>query len=374
MKILAVLLTAMSILLGVAALAYAEVIDLPGSWRTKLGFQEEVADPPCRLGLYRKAPLSPPPPPGRWRFEPEAPRAQVEGAAAAIGPVIYIAGGNRPGNLHRFLRFDTRSGRWSEPAPLPVGLNHVAAAAGDGRLYIVGGFLEGEGETNRVLEFDPAAKRWSELPPMRRARGAAAAAVIGDKLYVVDGGPQPYGVDDPQPPYALLEAFDFGTRTWSAAAAPPVAVHHVGAAALDGRLYMAGGRIDREASTDTFASYDPATDRWTRLPDLPQGKIASTGVAAADGKVVVFGGDDEIGWEEGGGSVSPTAWAFDPDTRRWARLPDLRIERHAFGTAVAGDRIYAIAGSYCPGLKPGGAVATHTVESLSVDVVGGGFR
>jgi N-acetylneuraminic acid mutarotase len=364
MKILGGLLAAMCALFGVAVLAYADVIDLPGEWRTRLGFAEAVADPPCHPGLYRRSPASPPAPPGGWRFEAEAPKAPVEGSAAAIGPVVYLAGGNRPGNLHRVLRFDTRSGRWSEPSQLPFGLNHGAAVAHRGKLYVVGGFLEGEAATDRFLEYDPSTDRWSEMPAMGTARGGAAAEVIGNRLYVVDGGEQPYGVDDPQPPYALLEYFDFDSRRWSKAAPPPVAVHHVDAAALDGKLYVAGGRVDAERSSAAFLSYDPRADSWSELPDLPEGKISSLGVVAAGGKVVAFGGDDEVDWENGGGFVSPTAWAFDPRTARWQRLPDLHVERHAFGAAVAGGRIYAIAGSICPGLKPGGAVTTHTVESL----------
>ena len=369
MKILAVLLAAMSILFGVAVLAYADVIDLPGRWREKLGLEEAVANPPCRLGLYRTAQDSPPAPAGSWRFEPEAPKAQVEGSAAAIGPVIYTAGGNQPGNLHTVLAFDTRNGRWSEPSKLPVGLNHSPSASHDGKIYLAGGFLEGEAETDRVFEFDPASGKWSELPPMRRARGGAAAVVTGDRLYVIDGGPQPYGADEAPPPYRLLEVFDFRTGTWSTGSPPPVAVHHVGAAALGGKIYLAGGRLTHEDSSAAFVSYDPASDRWTRLPDLPEGEMSSLGVVAAGGRVVVFGGDDEVGWEDGGGRVSPSAWAFDPATKRWARLPDLHVERHAFGYAVTGDRIYAIAGSICPGLKPGGAVTTHTVESLPVSAV-----
>jgi N-acetylneuraminic acid mutarotase len=366
MKILAMLLTALSILFGVAVLAYADVIDLPGSWRTELGFQEEAPNPPCRPGLYRRSPGSPAPVPGRWRFEPEAPKAPVEGAAAAIGPVIYIAGGNQPGNLHTVLAFDTRGGHWSEPTRLPVGLNHVAAAAHDGKLYLAGGFLEGEAETGLFLEYDPATGKWSKMPSMKRARGGAAAVTVGDKLYVIDGGPQPYRVEAPRPAYAHMEVFDFRTGTWSTKAPPPVGVHHVMAALLDGRVYMAGGRLDEEDSSPAFLRYDPASDRWTRLDNLPEGKVSSLGVASAGGKIVVFGGDDEENWEDGGGFVSPTSWAYDPETRKWTRLPDMHVERHAFGAAAVGDRVYAIAGSICPGFKPAGAVTTHTVESLRV--------
>ncbi|HEU4737843.1 MAG TPA: hypothetical protein VFS54_02040 [Solirubrobacterales bacterium] len=371
MKILAGVLAVMAALFGLAVLAYADVIDLPGEWREKLGFEEAVANPPCRHGLYRSSPSSPPAPAGSWSFEPEAPKAPVESGGAAIGRTIYVAGGNRPGNLHTVIALDTRTGRWSAPTKLPVGLNHVAAESHGGKLYLAGGFLEGEGETNLFLEYDPASGKWREMPPMQRARGGAAAAVVGDKLYVIDGGAQPYGVDDPQPPYALLEVFDFETGKWATAAAPPVGVHHFGAAVVDGKIYIGGGRLGVEESSGDFARYDPASDSWTRLPDLPQGPISSTGVAAAGDRVVVFGGDDEVGWEDGEGSVSASAWAFDPASENWSRLPDLNIERHAFATAVAGNRIYAIAGSYCPGLKPSGPVTTHTVESLPLSAVEG---
>ena len=146
-------------------------------------------------------------------------------------------------------------------------------------------------------------------------------------------------------------------------------MHHVNAAVQGGKLYLAGGRIDEEASSAKFFRFDPATGKWDVLPDLPLGPTSSMGLVAAAGKVVAIGGDDELGWEGGGGWVTPTAWAFDPRTSRWQRLPDLEIERHALGAAVAGGRIYAIGGGPCPGLKPTGPVGTVTVESLPVSAL-----
>ena len=366
MRALKLLLAAMCVVFVLGVLAAAGPLELPGDWRVKLGFREAVADQPCHPGLYRKSPASPKPLPGHWRFEPEAPKAQVESGGAAIGDTIYVLGGARPGNLHTVLSFDIHSRRWSEPTKLPVGLNHVAVAAHEGKLYLAGGFLEGDEATNRFLEYDPATDTWTKLPPMKLARGGSAAVTIGDKLYVVDGGSNPYATDDPKPPLPRLEVFDFRSQSWSVAAPPPVGVHHTGAAVIDGKIYLAGGRYLDEASSATFDRYDPATDSWTRLPDLPQGKVSSLGVVAAGGRVVVIGGDDELDWEDGGGFVSPMTWAYDPRTRRWTRLPDMHVERHAFAAATAGGRIYAITGTICPGLKPAGPVTTHTVESLDV--------
>lgn len=358
----------MCVVFVLGVLAAAGPIELPGDWRTKLGFQDATADQPCHPGLYRRSPATPRPLPGSWRFEPEAPKAQVESGAAAIGSTIYVFGGARPGNLHTVLAFDTRSRRWSEPTKLPVGLNHVAVAAHDGKLYVAGGFLEGDEATDQFLEYDPATGTWTTLPPMGLARGGGAAVTIGDKLYMIDGGSNPYFPGEASGrPTPRLEVFDFRNQSWTVAASPPVGVHHTGAAVLGGKIYLAGGRSTDEASSANFDRYDPATDRWTSLPDLPQGKISSLGVVAAGGRLVVLGGDDEQDWKDGGGFVSPTAWAYDPRTERWTRLPDMHVERHAFSATTADGRIYAITGTICPGLKPAGPVTTHTVESLDVD-------
>jgi N-acetylneuraminic acid mutarotase len=370
-KILAALMAAMTAVLVVAILAYANVIDLPGHWRSDLGLSAEVPDPPCHKGLYRRETAQPPAPTGHWRPEPSAPKAQVEGSAAAIGPVLFTAGGTKPGNLHTFLAYDTRTRRWSEPTRLPIGLNHSQLVAYGGNLYLPGGYAEGEAPTAGFWRYDPQSARWTELAPMPQALGAAASAVVGHRLYVVDGAPQTYFVDDPQPPYDELQVYDFKRGSWSLGPRPPIAVHHAAAAALGGKLYLVGGRTDPERATSAFYSFDPRTGRWRRLPDLPAGPTSTAGAVAARGKLVVYGGDDEQGWQDGGGSVAASAWAFDPRTSRWQRLPEMRLERQAFGAALVGGRIYAVAGSYCPGLKPNGPVTTHTAESLPLSALGG---
>jgi N-acetylneuraminic acid mutarotase len=370
-KLLAGLAIVMTFVFAAGVLASVDAIDVPGDWRKTLGLEHGAPDNPCRLGLYRETPKSPPAPPGHWRFGAEMPRALVEGSAVAIGPVIYTFGGSAPGNLHRVLAYDTRSKRWSEPTELPTGLNHSQAVAYRGDVYLAGGYLDGLEPTSNFWRYDPRSSRWTQLPPMNQPRGAAAAAVIGGKLYVADGAPQTYGVSNPGGPYDSLEIYDFGTRSWSDAPDAPVAVHHVDATALAGDFYMAGGRTDPEASSSEFLRYDPEAERWERLPDLPYGKFSSVGTVTAAGRVVAIAGDDELDWEDGGGSVSASAWAFDPATKRWRRLPDLKIERHAFGAAVTGGRIYALGGGYCPGIKPGGPVGTHTVEWLPVSALRG---
>jgi N-acetylneuraminic acid mutarotase len=371
MKVLAGLAAAMVVLLIVGILAAAQVIDLPGSWRTTLGFNKSTPNPPCRLGLYRNSPAKPPPPPGHWRLEPETPRNQIEASAIAIGKTIYVVGGAPPGNLHRLVAYNTQTHEFSDPTRLPTGLNHVQAATHDGKLYLAGGYLNGENPTSNFWQWDPKANKWTQLPPLPQPTAAGSSVVVGDKLYVAGGAPQTFNVPPPIAPYADLQIYDFETERWSFGPEMPDPRHHTGGATVDGMLYVAGGRGEEDHSLSTFERYDPATDEWKSMAELPLG-VASPGLVAVDGKLVIVGGEDQKDWEEGKGWVTPSAWQYDPRTNRWSRLPDMKHERRGGGVAAVGNRVYAIGGSYCPGLKPNGPVGTHTVESLDVARYGSG--
>jgi len=374
MKLVVALLVAMVVVFAGGVLAAVDAIDLPGNWRRSLGFSDGPTYPPCRRGLYRHHVVGPPAPAGSWRFEPSAPRAPVEGSAIAIGRVIYATNGERPGNLRTILAYDTRARRWSRPTSSPIGLNHTQAATYRGRLLLAGGYLDGYDATDQFWEYAPRTGEWNQLPRMGKARGAAAAAVIDDKLYVAGGAPQTFYGTEQGTPYGTLEIYDFETGEWEDGPKMPMPRHHTVGVALGGKFYVAGGRAglldhnNDKPPVAAFDRYDPETESWERLPDLPFG-VGYEGITTAAGKVVIAGGEDQTHWEEGGGWADASAWAYDPDSERWQRLPDMHFERRGFGLATARGRVYALMGSYCPGLTPNGPKGTYTVESLPVAAI-----
>ena len=104
----------------------------------------------------------------------------------------------------------------------------VAVAELDGLIYVVGGFL-GDGSTSPAAEvYDVAADRWRSIAPL------------------------------------------------------PAAVHHAGAAAIEGRVYVLGGFDDRGA-VDAVWAYDPAADAWQRRAPMPSNRGALAVVVSAVG-------------------------------------------------------------------------------------------
>src|SRR5262249_11461272 len=76
------------------------------------------------------------------------------------------------------------------------------------------------------------------------------------------------------------EVYDPAANRWTALAYVPTARDHLAAAAMDGRLYAVGGRIDGNYSRNLASNeaYDPATGRWEQRAPLP---TARSGIAAA---------------------------------------------------------------------------------------------
>ena len=179
----------------------------------------------------------------------------------------------------------------------------------------------------------------------------------GRFLYVASGVTQGKLEGDPS---ATVEIFDLEQGRWLAAPDLPTPRHHSGAAVLDGKLYVAGGRRPGDFSLDAFERFDPDHNEWEALPPIPQG-TGGPAVVATDEEVLVIGGGDDMGEGERGPWVTRAAWAFDPDQERWRRLPNLHVARHGHAAAVSGDRVYVFSGSPCPGYG-----MTSSVESLRV--------
>jgi N-acetylneuraminic acid mutarotase len=244
------------------------------------------------------------------------------------------------------LRFDPLTGEYRQETDAPVAIDHPVVTAHDGDVILASGFVDGSDPTNRAWSYSPKTGKWSELPPMRVKRGAAAGAVVGNRLYVA-GGIKAFG--NVNEPVRVLEIYDFKERRWHRGPDMPTPRHHFGVGVVGGKLYFAGGRQPTDQALDAFEEFDPVTNRWHRLPPVPT-DTGSPGVTALEGRVVVTGGGrDPLLPGEPGGWLLRAAYSYDPATRRWLRLPDMRRARHGHVAAAADGRVYVFRGAPCPG-------------------------
>jgi Kelch motif/Galactose oxidase, central domain len=289
------------------------------------------------------APLEPVTPPAggpAWRTLAPAPSPRTEVAAAAVGDHIWVLGGYGPdgATLATVEVYDTTSDTWERGPDLPVAVNHAMAATLDGVLYIAGG-NDGDGPSAQVARLD--GDRWRTLAPLPEGRSAGGLVALDGRLYLVGGVVDGGLAGDTQ-------VYDPGADGWSPAPGLPTPREHLGAAATGGRVYVVGGRVGGLGGNLAAAeAFDPASGRWSAVADLPTARGGLAATATAGGQVVAVGGE--------AAATFPEAEALDVASDRWRSLPPLPTPRHGLGVVAVGDTVYVLAGGPRPGLHTSAA-------------------
>ena len=273
------------------------------------------------------------------------PRSEVA-AAPYLGRIVVVGGFLETGaSSRRVDAYDPAQDEWTRLPDLPVSVDHAAAASSRGRLVVFGGYGADRRPLRAAFVFDGS--RWRALPRPPEERAAAAAAATADGTVWVVGGRTRDGLA------TTMLALDLRTLRWRIAHGPRPR-EHLAATALGGKVYAVGGRLaGYDTNLSTVEAFDPRTNRWSRLPDLPSPR-GGTGAAAIAGRLVSIGGESPQGTER-------AVWALRLSTRRWSQLADLPTPRHGLGVVALGGRVWVVAGGPEPGLTVSGAV-----ESLAV--------
>jgi len=272
---------------------------------------------------------------------------QEVGVAALQGKMYVVGGFRRNGSQTNTVEAYTfAADRWQFVQPLPIALDHPAAAVARGKLYVLGGYASGAA-VDLALEYDPQTDRWTAKARMPTRRGALAAAVIEENVYAVGGFRDGDAVDD-------LARYDPAADRWEVLSAMPTPRDHLGAGVIKGRLYAVAGRNSMSFTLGSLEEFDPLTRTWSTRAPMPTPR---SGVAAAvvNDRLIVFGGEGNVRNPQG---VFQQVEAFDPDANRWETLPPMPTPRHGIGAAVLFSDVFIPGGGTVEGF---GATNVHEV-------------
>jgi non-specific serine/threonine protein kinase len=278
----------------------------------------------------------------------QAPTARTEVAAAAAGGKIYVVGGYLAdgATVATVEILDIATGRWEAGPDLPVAVNHAMASTVDGAVYVFGGYLAGNVPSTAAFRLD--GRVWRAVPPLPEGRAAGTAVAVDTVVYVAGGIASGGRLAE-----AMLR-FNAGTGEWSTAPGPPTPREHLGGAGFAGLVYTVGGRTGGLSGNLTaFEVFDPSTNAWSRLPDLPTRRGGLAATATCSGLVVAVGGEAAETFAE--------VEAFDVRTGQWRSLPPLPTPRHGLGVVAVGTVVYTLSGGPHPGLHV--ADATEALDT-----------
>lgn len=216
--------------------------------------------------------------------------------------------------------------------------------------------------------------RWSLLPTAPIAGRSSAVGVWTGTQMLVWGGAS--GRDG-----TVLHAdgatYDPSAKSWSGMPAGPLSARAQAASVWTGKsVFIWGGNMDPDGKTATDgALYTPADQSWTRVPTAP---VTDYGEVRAfwTGRLVVLLStppwDGKPPWE-GRGADRVTAQSYDPATNSWTKLPDLRPPaEHPVSFAVdvgAGNEIYVWSlWSFTTPIAQDSYTTTAGIESYTLQV------
>jgi N-acetylneuraminic acid mutarotase len=225
--------------------------------------------------------------------------------------------------------YDPATNTWSQGPGLPFAVAYGAFAVVNGRLLICGG-SDGTRDYRDTLVCVPYGKsyEWLRGPALPAPRVYASAAAIGPRLYVVAGAPD-NRLDGKLYNDVLAVNTAHPEEGWQALRAMPGPGRTLPAvAALEGNLYVFGGYAERDGAMvnlDDAIVYETAHDRWRRLPDLPY-PMRGCQALAIQGKVYLFGG--YVKWPAvmmRPESFTEKILCFDPITEAYTEVGELPL-------------------------------------------------
>ena len=217
---------------------------------------------------------------------------------------------------------------------------------GPRRIYLVGGYeCDGEEVVSTVQVYDPVLDSWCEVASMAMTRCAHGAAALDGKLYVMGGREVRDSTSGPPmgPPIAEAEVYDPEADDWQPLPNMLMSRYSLAAVAVGGKIYAIGG-VSTDGGfdggyCDAVEAYDPVSGAWTQVASLPMALCCHT-ATVVDGKIYVLGGDVE------GAEFSATDRVdmYNPATDSWQQMTAMPTARGSHAAAVLDGKIYVTGG------------------------------
>lgn len=224
------------------------------------------------------------------------PLPQHDAQGTLLGNDAYVFGGGQVSSYDHVLRFDPSMGSVVPAGVLPRATSDAAVAGVGGTAYVVGGY-DGARALDTIVAWRPGttARTVAHLP--RALRYAAVAAVAG--RLVIAGGTCGEAAQ------REILRFDPPSGRVVAIGRLPGALTHAPAVALNGMVYVLGGRGSAPHSqTREILAIDPATGAVTPAGRLPVA-LSDTAAAVLGTRVVLAGGQSASQTESSIYSLAP---------------------------------------------------------------------
>jgi N-acetylneuraminic acid mutarotase len=226
------------------------------------------------------------------------------------------------------------AGTWTVVGQMAGPRTDIGVTETGGKIYILGGQANGRTDSPMAQEYDPATGKFRDLAPMPKGASHVGVAAMNGKLYVAGG----FLANVHKDPQNQAAEYDIATNTWRVLPGISSPRGAVGAAAVGGRLHVIAGRGPDGKTVTTHDVYDLATGKWSLAAPLPVARD-HLGVIAYEGKIYVIGGRTDLTVDNTG-----IADVYDPSTDKWQTLAPMPTKRSSGALMIYKGRLVFVGG------------------------------
>ncbi|EFJ25149.1 hypothetical protein SELMODRAFT_413878 [Selaginella moellendorffii] len=235
------------------------------------------------------------------------------------------------------------SGFWAMKPRLPYNLaDHAAIGVDpDELIFIIGGSLVDGNVTSDVWKYDTVFRNYTKVAPMPEPRYRFGAALLDKKIYVVGGrnSSSPENI-------ALVKStliYDIAKNEWSRGTDQIDFHGDTCAASVNGKIYVAGGYGFDYNFLNSVEVYDPAKNQWSKVPNMPTPRGDLMCVSFMNELYVLGGYYDPT--NKGGNAFLAAMESFNPTTGQWTKRPDMLTPRgDAAALVLPGNKLMIVGG------------------------------
>ena len=175
--------------------------------------------------------------------------------------------------------------------PMPTKRFNTAAVTTQHHLIVAGGY-NGSKDINTVEVMDIETLVWSTAASLPHPYSSASAAICGDQLYML-GGFDKDGRTMSVLTCSLTSLIQSRGDTsphsvWKSISDAPV--YRSTCVAVDGELLAVGGHDEKLVATSAVYKYEPTTDSWLLISNMPTGRSRCLVAVLATNEMMVVGG------------------------------------------------------------------------------------
>ena len=235
---------------------------------------------------------------------------------------VYMGGGDTPGGddvEHYIQEYNMKTNQWSRLTRYRY--RYFAMTVINHHLTLVGGCGAGREATNQLAVYEPSSQDWTfPYNPMPTPRYRPTVLMYDIWLLVAGGC---VGIITA---LATVELFNTSTNQWLATSSLPTPCGYLTSAIVDdyGYLVADSKQVFRVSLPDIVSqtvnqSTSKSPTLWCRLPDTP---LENSTAISLRGYLLVVGGSHD------NGTRSTDIHLYQPESEQWTKVGDLPNVRH----------------------------------------------